>query len=293
MKNTAKHKVLLFAIVGVLAAGPVAAKSVPKPSDSGVIEEISAIPARIVIPEERQVLSRAAARILRHIADARSAIYEKKPEMARENLKQIDKQVQIIKAGRPITVIKDRIWIAKKHLDYEDSTEVAADLIPIYSELTSIEDMIPVEQAKKHLDKAKKHLKNGNKQAAKEELTAVDEAMTYTEIDLPLAETVRQVALASKFLDQNKLQDADKALKAAEDGVQILSVGVEGPIVMARKSLQRAKKNQLAQKDDAAKADLENADAWIDRAGQSGDKTIREEAVELGKALKTLENQMK
>ncbi len=236
MKITVRYKVLLVAVVGgLLVAGPVMAKEASKSSGSEVVEEVSVIPARIVIPEERQVLSRAAARIMRHLADARGAIHEKKPKAALEDLKKIDQQVKIIKSGRPVAVIKDHIWIAKKHLDYENTTEVAADLIPIYSDLESLEDFVPVEQARKHLANAEKHLNKGNKPAAKEELTAVDEMMTYTEVDLPLAETERQVALAAGFLKRNKLQDADKALKAAEDGVHVLSVGVEGPLVKTRK----------------------------------------------------------
>lgn len=293
MITTYRNKILLFAVVGVLVAGPVMAKEASQTPAPDITEEISVIPARIVIPEERTVLARAAARILRHIADARGEIYEKKPKAALEELKKIDKQVHIINAGRPIAVIKDHVWVAKKHLDYENSTEVAADLIPIYTDLTTLEDFVPVEQAKKHLDQAGEHLKKGNKQAAKEELAAVDEALTYTEVDLPLAETEHQVALARKFLAQNKLQDADKALKAAEDGVQVLSVGVEGPLVQAQRSLQRARKNHAVRKDAAARADLENASAWIDRAQQSSDKGIRAKAVELGNSLKKMEKQLK
>jgi len=293
MKPAYTNKILLFAVVAVLAAGPVTAKEASKSSAPEIIEDISVIPARIVIPEERAVLARAAAGILRHIADARGAIYEKNPKAALENLKKIDKQVSIIKAGRPVAVIKDHVWVAKKHLDYENSTEVAADLIPIYADLTALEDFVPVEQATKHLDKAREHLKKGDRQAAKEELAAVDEAMTYTEVDLPLAETEHQVARAREFLARNKLQDADKALKAAEDGVQVLSIGVEGPLVMAQRSLQRARKNHVVQKDAAARSDLKNASAWIDRAEQSTDKGIREKAAELGASLKKLEQQLK
>jgi len=178
--------------------------------------------------------------------------------------------------------------VAKKHLDYEDTKEVAADLIPIYADLSDIEDFVPVAQARKRLNKANESLQKGNKKAAKEELAAVEEAVTYSEIDLPLAETERKVALAQKALDQNKLTDADKALKAAEDGVQFFSVGVEGPLGKAKRSFLQATKKYTSKKYEAAKADLKKAESWIKRAGQSSDKKIRDEAAQLEKALKDL-----
>ena len=293
MKTSMKNKILIAVVAGLLAAGPVAAKDTAKPQPSGVVEDISVSPVRVVTPDEQRVLSNAAANILRQIADARGAIHDKKPEMAKENLQKVDSLIKIIKAERPMARIKDHIWVAKKHLDYENTEEVAADLIPIYSDLVDIEDFIPVEQARKDLDKAGESLKKGDKKAAKERLAAVDEAMVYTEIDLPLSETERQVALARGFLDQNKLQDADKALKAAEDGVHLLSVGVDGPLGKARHSLWRATKNYTANKLDAAKVDLEKAGSWIERAGQSGDKKIRAEAAKLEKSLKHLEDKLK
>ena len=293
MEASMKQKVLIAVVAGLLAAGPAVAKDADKTPDSGVVEEISVSPVRVVTPDQQQILANAAANILRQIADARGAIHENKPEAAKENLRKVDSLIKIIKAGRPMAKIKDHIWVAKKHLDYENTEEVAADLIPIYSDLIDIEDLIPVEQARKDLDKAGQSLKKGDKKAAKEQLAAVDEAMVYTEIDLPLSNTERQVELARGFLDQNKLQDADKALKAAEDGVQLLSTGVESPLVRAHHSLLQATENYTAKKYEAAKADLKKAGSWIKQAGKSSDKKIREGAAKLEKSLKHLEDKLK
>ncbi len=293
MKASMKQKVLIAVVAGLLAAGPVAAKDTEKTTDSGVVEEISVVPARVVTPDQQQVLANAAANILRQIASARGAIHDKKPEAAKEDLQKVDSLIKIIKAGRPVAKVKDHIWVAKKHLDYENTQEVAADLIPIYSDFIDIEDFIPVEQARKDLDKAGESLKKGDKKAAKEQLAAVDEAMVYTEIDLPLSNTERQVELARGFLDQDKLQEADNALKAAEDGVQLLSMGVESPLVKAHHSLLQATENYTAKKYDAAKADLKKAGSWIERAGKSGDKKIRQEAAKLEKSLEHLEDKLK
>lgn len=296
MKGTMKKKFVIAVVAGLLAAGPaIAIEQEKKPANapiSDINQEITIAPARVLTPAQQEILSNAAASVLRHISDARGDIHAKKPEAAKEALQKVDRLIQIIKAGRPVAKIKDHIWVAKKHLDYEDTKEVAADLIPIYAELSDIEDFVPVTQARKKLNKAKESLKKGNKKAAKEELAAVDKAITYSEMDLPLTETEHQVALAQKALDQNKLTDADKALKAAEDGVQFFSVGVEGPLVKAKRSYLQATKNYTVKKFEAAKADLKKAEAWIKRAGQSSNKKIRDGAAELEKSLKNLKNKL-
>ncbi|GBE03304.1 MAG TPA: hypothetical protein ENH31_04770 [Nitrospirae bacterium] len=51
------------------------------------------------------------------------------------SLKQARELIGIIKEARPVTKVKDHIWVAKKHLSYEDTEEVMPDLIPIYSSL--------------------------------------------------------------------------------------------------------------------------------------------------------------
>ena len=296
MKGTMKQKFVIAVVAGLLAAGPaMAIEPEKKPAEeplSDINQEITIIPARVVTPAQQEILSNAAASVLRHISAARGDIDAKKPEAAKEALQKVDRLIRIINAGRPMAKIKDHIWVAKKHLDYEDTQEVAADLIPIYADLSDIEDFMPVAQARKKLNKANENLKKGNKKTAKEELAAVDEALSYSEIDLPLAETERQVALAQKALDQGKLTDADRALKAAEDGVQFFAVGIEEPLGKAKKSYLQATENYTAGKYETAKADLKKAVAWIKRAGQSSDKKIRDEAAELEKSVKNLADKL-
>lgn len=296
MKGTMKQKFVIAVVAGLLAAGPAMAmepeKKPAKVPISDINQEITIAPARIVTPAQQEILSNAAVATLRHIADARGYIHAKKPEEAKKALKKAEDLINIIKAGRPMIKIKDHIWVAKKHLDYESTKEVGADLIPISADLSDIEDFVPVIQARKHLNKAKESLKKGDKKSAKEELTAVAEAITYDEIDLPLSETEHQVVLAQKALDQNKLTDADKALKAAEDGVQFFSVAIEGPLAKAQNSYAQATKDYAAKKYDATKTDLKKAEDWIKRAGQSSDKKIRQAADKLEKSIKNLEKKL-
>ena len=292
MKVIKKQKIAITVIACLLAASPAAAKETGKTPNSDINQEISISPARIVTPAQQEILSNAAASVLRHISDARGEIYAKNPEGAKKFLQKIDSLIQIIKDGRPVTKIIDHIWVAKKHLDYEDTEEVAADLIPIYSDLSDIEDFVPTDQARKKLKETRKSLKKGDKEAAKVELAAVAEAIIYDEVDLPLAETERQVALAREALNQNKFKDADLALQAAEDGVQFFSVSVEGPLGKAKGSFLQATKNYAAHEYDAVKAELKKAGNWIKRAEQSSDKKIRDGAASLEKSLQELKNKL-
>ncbi|NIA20363.1 MAG: YfdX family protein, partial [Xanthomonadaceae bacterium] len=206
--------------------------------------------------------------------------------------KQARTLIQIIKVSLPTVKVRDHIWVAKKHLDYESTEEVAMDMIPIEADLTELEDFMPVEQAKKHIRQAKEHLKKGNKKAAKEELQAADAALIYTEADLPLAATEKQVKTAENFLAQNKLQAADQALKIAEDNVQYTSSAVFSPITQARNSLWQASKDYAAKNYEAAKVDLATAGSWLDKAAQSSDKSIREGAIGLKHELESLKTKV-
>lgn len=281
MKQNVKSYALVCALAGLVAAAPARAQAVQ--------EKVTTSPGHTLTPQEQQALSVAAARVLRHIADARGAIHNKDLATAKEDLGKAKTLIEIIKETRPTTKITYHIQATKKHLDYEDTDVVAADLIPVETELTNIEDVVPVKTAKQHLGKAQKHLRQGNKKGAKEELEAVEDALVYTEIDLPLAATDLQVNAAQELLAQDKPQEADEALKIAEDGVVIMSLSAETPLEQARVGLWQATKNYTAKKYDAAKADLQRAGEWIDKAMKSGDEAMHKEAKGLKASLDELE----
>jgi hypothetical protein len=294
MKQNVKSYALICALSGLVVAAPALAQSVD--------EKVTASPARTLTPQEQQALSVAAARVLRHIADARGAIHDKDLAKAKEDLGKAKTLIEIIKETRPTTKVTYHIQAAKKHLEYEDTDVVAADLIPVETELTNIEDLMPVKTAtqhqgkaqqhlktaKQHLGKAQKHLSQGNKKGAKEELEAVEDALVYTQIDLPLAATDQQVSAALELLAQDKPEQADKALKIAEDGVVIISLTAETPLEHARVDLWQATKKYAAEKYEAAKVDLKRAGEWIDQAMKSSDKAIHTEAKELQASLDEL-----
>jgi lipoate synthase len=134
-------------VFGLIGPFPVWAKSIEG--------EITVTPVKTVTPEEESVISSAAVKVLRHIVQARGDIKEK--ARAKEELNKSLDLIDIIKASLPTAKVKDHIWVAKKHLDYESTEEVMPDMVPIYTALDEIEDLVPVKQAKKHLDEDKEY----------------------------------------------------------------------------------------------------------------------------------------
>jgi len=275
-KNRLKP-VVAAVLVASLGSAPIAT-----PAYAGdVQEQVSVTPQKSITPQEEAIISSAGAKVLRHIAQARADIQNKDTDAVQDELGKADKLLDIISEALPARSVKDRIWVAKKHLEYEDTQEVLPDLIPIYSSLDELTDVMPVKAAKAHLDKAKEHLKAGDKASARKSLEETDAALQYTEIDLPLSATRNLVAQARADLGKKKLDDADKSLKSAEDSVVFISVGIEQPLFAAKAAMAQSVVDVDAGKNDLARADLQNAIGFLKAAGQSSDASTRDAAQQL------------
>ena len=286
-------------IVALLAAGTLttlataasyATVSPGKPSS--VQEKITYSPGRSISPQEEQVISSAASKILRHIAQARADIHNKDLESAKTQLGRANTLLDIIKTSLPTTEIRDRIWVAKKHLEYEDTQEVVPDLVPIYASLNEVVDYMPVKEAKTHLDKAKSHLKKGDKKAAVKELDATDASLMYTEIDLPFNTTRRLVANATADLDKSDTKAADQSLKTAEDNVSFMTVGIDEPLVPAKTALWRATRDYAKGAYDGAKHELGTAIGYLEQSADSTDSFVRDETSTLLTQARELEGKI-
>ncbi len=142
-----------------------------------------------ITPQEAQVMSSNAATIMRHVADARREIRSRNLGIAKDELNQAQSMVDVLRSQMPTLRIKDRLALAQKHLQFQDTENVKLDLVPIYGDLTYVEDLVPNKNVKSHLDKAKNAIQSGDKKTASQELRAADESVSYTEADLPLNET--------------------------------------------------------------------------------------------------------
>lgn len=256
---------------------------------ASINEKVTVSPVKSISPREESIISSAGTKVLRHIAQARADIHNKKTKQASEQLSKAKTLLDIIQNALPTTQVKDRIWIAKKHLEYEDTKNVLPDLVPIFSSLDELVDVMPVKNARDHLNQAQKHLKAGDKQQAKKSLDETDAALEYTEIDLPMKATRDLVNLASENLKQNKLKEAGQALETAENSVIYLSYAVEQPLFAAKSMLWQTVLDLDAGNKDMARADLSAAVNSLEQASHSKDKPTREAAVLLLKDAKNLQ----
>ena len=275
-----KARLNLLWVAMVLAGAAPALLSTPLYA-SVIQEKVSVSPEKTISPSDEAVISSAGVKVLRHIAEARAEIHNKHVDAARAELGKADKLLDIIHQALPTASVKDRIWIAKKHLEYEDTQEVLPDLIPIYSSLDDLMDIMPVKVARTHLDQAKAGLKAGDKAKAKKALEETDAALQYTEIDLPLGTTRHLVSQARDELGKNKLDKADTTLKSAEDAVVFISVGVQQPLFSAKAALYQGVVDLDAGKSDQAKTDLQDAIAFLEVARQSPNDATRDAATQL------------
>ncbi|MFZ5574711.1 MAG: YfdX family protein [Pseudomonadota bacterium] len=260
--------------------------------DSRISEDITVTPGRAISRADEAAISRVALRTMNRIADARAAIARKDEAAAREQLRQADTLLDIIEAALPTTRVRDQIRLAQSKLQYDQTSEVRPDLVPIYSALDEIEDFANAPVARAHLDHAQAKLKAGDAAGAKTELEAVDAALLYQEVDLPLAATRRFVHAAQAELARGNLKLAGDHLRAAQDNVVYYTAFVDEPLVPAKANLARAQANLKAGRVDAARADVQRAVAQLDRAAARADANVKADVQALQKDAQALERKI-
>lgn len=289
--NPAQHKPLVILIAAAFAACTLAVPLVPLVHAATVEESVSVQPAHPLTPKERAVISSAGLKVLQHVTEARARLARKDPKGAEKELNQAEKLLDIIQATVPTTLVKDRIVVAKKDLAYQDSRTVQPDLIPLYSTLEEVVDFMPLKTIKPaEGTQAKAKQPEGNPVKAEEQTDAI---LKYMEVDLPLQATRHWVSAAKASLADGKADEADKSLKAVEQGVVYISVAIEQPLFIARSHLERAAIDLDGGRKDLARNNLQAAISQLQRAEKSPDPYTREGAQVLLKEASTLQSDMR
>ena len=260
--------------------------------DETINEEVSVSPEKPHSFPQQERIANLAVKALKHIAKARGFIHESNVADAGGELTKSQKLTEMIRASLPTTRIKDHIWVAKKHLSYEDSEEVIPDLVPIYVSLDEIQSFVSVDKTREHLDEAKKALKKDDKKKGAESLELAGESLAYVEIDLPLRYTERKVAEALHLLAEGKGKKADQVLKEAEDGVQVISISSYGPMVLVQESLWQATKDYAKGRYEAAKRSLADAKVFLKMAARQADEKTQKALAKLNRKIDELEKKM-
>lgn len=272
----------------LLVAGLMATTVLVPPAMAGISDAPNTAPPVGGSVDQNVALSTAASDVLVHIAQARGDISEAKPDAAQDELRKAADLLDAIQASLPTAATKNYIWVARKHLQYENAKQVLTDFVPIYRSLDALTEYLPVEDARAHLDKAQESLTQGDKATAAEQLDKAASALVYTEADLPLLTTRNLLQEARAELKSADIHAAETALKSAEDNVVLLSVAVESPMNEAHRSLWRASRDYAAGAYRAAKSDLRQAIRYLDQAAGTADKETRDAAGALSQRAQSL-----
>jgi hypothetical protein len=227
--NRKRHGLCTLVAMGVVLSGTVLPISVGAASPP-VGRKDAKTPSRKLDPREASTVASAGTRVLVCIAEARGRIREKDASRAREEIRKAEDLLNVVRWAIPTANAKDRVWVARRHLEYEDAQQVLPDLIPIDQELLLLQGFVSTAEARSHLEKARGFLARGDKQAALDELKAVDAALAYEEVDLPVSETEAHVSRALGELAIGETGKADSALQAAENSAQLIVSAARGPL---------------------------------------------------------------
>jgi len=250
-------------------------------------------PLTAAIPApQREAITAAAARTLRYITLARTALHNNALDQARHNVQQARELLILIDAARPTARLKEHIWVAQQHMSYETSQDVVDDLTLIDAELLSLGDIMPVEKPREHLQNAQTLVVSNDTQAALRELELLKASLMFSDFDLPLAAGEQQILAAQDALARNQSAAADKNLTAAEESIQFITLGGSAALVSARVHLRHAEKSYTEKAYAATAADLARASEWLQRSGKSAGEKTREEARKLAAEIDAMKDRL-
>jgi hypothetical protein len=253
---------------------------------------------RIVDPDKNltsqveSTLERTTIVAVRHIIQARSDVHRKELTSARLELEKAEKLIETIKDDLSTTTVKNFIWIARKHLEYEKPQQVLHDFPQIYSALEMISVYLPTDKARMYVDRAKVYLEKDKKWEAERELGLAEKSLIVIEVELPLLKAQRYVTLAQEYLVKNNPQKAEEALRIAEQRVMALYFGMNSPIIQARQNVWFAFQNYSTARHTEAGMHLKQARSQLEQAAAKLNAKAKEETGKLASEISALEKKL-
>jgi hypothetical protein len=243
--------------------------------------------------EVESTLERTAIVAVRHITQARSDIHRKELTKARLELEKAERLMETIKNDLSTATVKNLIWIARKHLEYEQPQQVLHDFPQIYSSLEMISLYIPTEKARMYVDRARGYLEKDKKWEAERALGLAEKSLIVIEVELPLLKAQRYVTLAQEYLVKNNPQKADEALRTAEQRAMALYFGMNSPVIQARQNVWLAFRNYYSTATPAESGrHLGEARSYLEKIVASANTKGKEEMSKLSKEISVLENKL-
>jgi YfdX protein len=189
--------------------------------------------------EDRQQVALLSAQVFQHIDEARQAIDTDDLKAAR---KEVDKGRQAIQAIRlllPRTSVHTRTTAPDGKLLYDDQREVQEDRVQLFEGMLSTKTIAPIVTAKQNA--ADNASSQESSEVAGVRLVSSETITTQVFADLNVVEG--QLGRAAKALEQNKAEDAAKALAEAQvRGVEFRHNKEDTPLAAARDAMWLAKR---------------------------------------------------
>jgi hypothetical protein len=211
--------VLTVALVGFLMAGGAAMAAKESKADK-ILDKVS---------QEGNTA-------MRDVRWSRVAIFDGQPQDAEKILDAAKKNLEIVKKQAP------QLMVALKSKEKATGEKPLTDLIPIDAWLVLSEDFVPTPEKAAKIKEANEHLKKGEKAKAIEVLRAANIGVTVTRILMPLKTTLKNVDQAIALLKKHKYYEANLTLKGIQDGLITDSMGIDEPVVPAKKKSTAKKK---------------------------------------------------
>ena len=157
--------------------------------------------------------------VMRSIRAARVAIFNGDTDLAKKFVSD---------AQEALTKVKSDDSIVKK-TDKTDEA-IAANWVPIDGQLVVADNFVATPEKAAHIAKGNQKIKEGKANEAIEELKLANVDVGFTRILMPLGETEAHLNLAAKQIKGEDYYEANLALKAAEDGLNVeTAMLVEAP----------------------------------------------------------------
>lgn len=106
------------------------------------------------------------------------------------------------------------------------TSQVKNDLLPIDGRIVVADDFIDTPAKRQHIGKANEHLQQGRADKARDELRLAEVDASFSRVLMPLDATRRHLNAAEALIQSNQFYEANLALKAAEDGLQMDTVAI-------------------------------------------------------------------
>jgi hypothetical protein len=271
----------------VAAAGVLTAVTLAACSRVGEVRDAAEVcPGRIESTAAADVIVAEGGRILRDITEARADIYRDCLLRAEGEIDRADRMLDLIEQSTPTAEVRNRTWVARRHLEYAEIQDVTGDLLPIYAAVEQVESLAPADSIRGHLDRTRRQLEKGERKAAGRELARADQELLFVEVDLPLSSTRRHLAEAREALAMSEPDRANGFLQRAEDDLVFMTGVVQSPLGAARWSLAKAVTRYT-------KGDAEGAERYVTLARRSLERASDHAPAESRTTLKALIDELR